>query len=125
MRKLPLFGVVAIALLLAGCKSDEEKAISSMIDKMNEQVAVLKTIKDPASAKAAAPKLQAIAADMKKLSDSADKLKPTPEEQKKLEEKYKKEMTATAEALMKEMGRIMKDPKLNTPELQAALSGMK
>ena len=125
MRKLSLVSVFALALLVAGCKSDEEKAISGSIDKMNEMTNVLKTIKDTDSAKAAAPTLQAIAKDLKEYQTKMKSMPPSEAEDKKLKEKYEAPMKEAMNNFMQEMMRVGMNPSLITPEVQEALKAAK
>jgi hypothetical protein len=117
MRKiLSTMLVCAFMVAFTGCgKSAAESAMSDALDKMKEQVSILKGVTDEASAKAAAPKLKAIKDDMAKLSTKTVTA-PSADEQAKLMEKYGKEMSEVTAQLTAEMTRIMTNPKL-----QAAL----
>jgi hypothetical protein len=83
------------------------------IDKMKEVATILEGVTDESSAQAAKPKLQAVSAEMKAIKVKADKLgKPTPDEDKRLREKYEPQVKELMPKLMSQMMRIGMDPKL-------------
>ena len=126
MRKFSLSGAVLVALLLAGCKSDHEKVMGGLAEKLNTLASILKTITDADSAKSATPKLQSAAADLKSLSEQFKALsKPSPDEEKRLNDKYRKEISAAANRVKAEGDRIEKSLALMTPEVRAALQSIR
>jgi len=122
-NKLSVLVALSLALVVAGCKSEHEKAMSNMIDKVKEITAVMKGITDQASAKAAAPKLKTLGEELKALGEQAQKMKqPSPEEEKKLKEKYEKDLMAAMTDLQKETMRVMP---FAAAEIGAAMQGIK
>jgi hypothetical protein len=91
---------------------------------MQEMADVLKTVKDESSAKAAAPKIKALSADLKEIQKKMEAMKPSEAEQKRLAEAHMKPMMEAMGQLVQESMRIGMDPKLQTPEIQAALKQM-
>lgn len=126
VRSLTLPAVLAFSLVfLAGCKDDHESLMKGMIGKMNDLTAALKTVTDEASSKAAAPKVKSIATDMQELQKKAEALgKPSADEDKRLQEKYEKQLQEAMGGFMGEAMRIGMNPKLMTPELKSALDSM-
>ena len=114
LRPVSLATVLITCALLAGCGGDSHEAVmDDMIAQMNKVTAVLKTVKDEASAEAAKPKLEAIGKDMKKLKERADKLgDPAKEKEEALKTKYEEKMKEAMTGLMQEMMRIGMNPKL-------------
>ncbi len=96
------------ALLLSGCGGDSREAImEEMLDQFDAITASMKKITDKQSATAQAPKLEAIAAEMKALKARADKIgKPDDAEDKALQEKYKERMETSMKGMMSEMMRV-------------------
>ncbi|HSI36616.1 MAG: hypothetical protein ACAI43_03590 [Phycisphaerae bacterium] len=122
-NKLSVLVVLSLALVVAGCKSEHEKAMSNMIDKIKEITSVMKGITDQASAKAAAPKLKTLGEELKAMGEQAQKMKqPSPEEEKKLKEKYEKELTTAMTDLQKEASRVMP---FAAAEIGAAMQGIR
>jgi len=124
MRKLSLVAIMSLSFLMAGCKSDAETVISDMISKMNEITAVLKSITDANSSKAAAPKLKGLVDDLQKIKNKADTVKGTKAESDRLQAKYEKQLTDAMTAFQAESMRIATNPSLMTPELQGAFQSM-
>src|SRR2546423_15488183 len=112
--------VVCLALL-SGCKDPTQESLADdAASKMKDLASTLKGVTDESSAKAGAEKIKSISADLKKLKEQADKLpKPSPEQQKKIREKLESQTMETMQTVMKEMSRIMQDPKLAGPISQA------
>jgi DNA repair ATPase RecN len=109
-RILPLGGIVCLALLLCGCKSDAEKQMSEITDKQKEIVSVLKDVKDSDSAKAANTKLKAIAKDLEAAFERSKSVKTSIDEQKQLQDKYKPQLEQVAKDIQAEGQRIAKIP---------------
>lgn len=121
LATLSAFLIVAVL----GCDSEptRESVMEDSIAKLKELASVLESVKDESSAQAAKPKLQAIDADMKEIKAKAEKMsKPSAEEDKRLEEKYRPQVMEVAERLTKEMVRVGLDPKLG-PILKDAMPG--
>ena len=107
--------LLVAAFCLAGCdsKPTHESVTQEGIDKTEEMVEVLKSIKDEASAKAARPKMEQIKKDMEELKKKANALGEPPADVKaKLQEKHKPEMEKLFGEMMKEVMRIGLDPKI-------------
>ena len=104
--------VLAFSLLLTGCdsKPTHESVAEDMLDEMKQMVAVLKTVKDESSAKAAEPKLKKAKERMDALQKQGDALgTPTAEQQKEME-KHKAEMEKVMGEFMGEMMRVAMNP---------------
>ncbi len=129
MRNVVTLGLaVAMTLGLSGCggSGGAEGVMKDMLANMNEMTATLESIKDDASADAAIPKLEKQSARMKELTDKAKAMKLSPEEDKKLQEKYKSQ---TDEAVKKMIAASvqagMKAPKKAKEIAAAVQKGMK
>jgi hypothetical protein len=121
------FALVATALCVTGCESKptHESVAQESLDKMEEMVAVLKGIKDEASAKAARPKMQQIKKDMEQIKVKAKALgEPPADVKQKLQEKHKQQVEKVTGEMMQEMMRIGFDPKI-APHMKDALPSMK
>ena len=116
--------LAAALLTLAGCGDTHESLMKESLDNMNKVNTVLDGVKDEASAKAAAPKLEALAAKMNDIQQRMNKIgTPTPEQAKALETKYEKEIETVAQKMMANTMRIAFQPAL-MQHLQPALSKM-
>ena len=115
-----------LCIFLAGCnKPDHEAAIKKTLSKMEELVAVMKSVQDEASSKAAAPKIRDITADLKKYQKEMKEMsKPTAAEDQRLKTAYEGRMRQVGMDMQKEGMRIGMTPKLVTPELKSALQDM-
>lgn len=110
MKQILLLPVVCVMLLgMVGCGADNhEKLAEDTITAMDDCAAVLKTIKDEASAKAASSDLEAIAVRMKEIEERADALgEPSEEDRVSLNEKYQERLMAAISGLTNERLRIM------------------
>lgn len=117
--------IAVTALLVGGCKDDHESLMKKGIEQMASLGAVLKTVQDEKSSKAAAPKVESIIAGMQDLKKKADAMpKPTDDQDKQLRSKYEKEMEEALKSFMQEAMRIATNEKLMTPELKAAMDKM-
>ena len=97
-------------LLLPGCKSDAEKQMADMTAKQKEIVAILKTVTDQPSAKAANEKIKTVANDIQAILERA-KGTPTNEAQRKqLADKYKPQQEEITKDAQAELQRIAKIP---------------
>jgi hypothetical protein len=103
MKRLVAYGfAVALAVSLTGCGggNDPDSLTKQMISDMNELATAIEK-------KESADKIKSLGEKMKATGDKLDALKLSPEDKKKLEEKYKKEMT---EAFTKFLGAAMANP---------------
>ena len=104
---------VGILLLVSGCGDSHESVINDSVKLMKEMTAILKTVKDEESAKAAKPKLKALSEKMEAIEKRSKALgEPTAEQQKKLEEKFKKENEKVVQEFFAEMMRVGVTPGL-------------
>jgi hypothetical protein len=103
------FAVVA-AVVLSGCKSEGESAMSDMVDKQKEIVGILKGIKDKDSAAAAKPKLDKLGKELEAVADRMRKIKLDSTEETKLREKYESQLKQGMQDMMNEMVRIAQIP---------------
>jgi acetoin utilization deacetylase AcuC-like enzyme len=124
LRPIALCVTLCLALVVTGCGDTPESVTKKMISKMQAMADVLKTVKDEPSAKAAAPKIKALSADLKEIQKKMEAMKPSEAEQKRLAEAHMKPMMEAMGQLMQEVMRIGMDPKLQTPEIKAALKEM-
>ena len=114
---------VGLGLLLlsvaCGGGSDADSLMDQGKSAMAELTTILESIQDEESAKAAAPKLEALGARMKELKEQTDAL---PEEDRKSLENMEEDADAKAlvsKMMMKEMMRVQMDDKL-APHLKDA-----
>lgn len=97
----------ALLVLVTGCGDTPESLTGDMLDEMEKMVAVLKTIKDEASAKGAEPKLRAIVDKLKSLQERAKKMKqPEGEQLKALEKKFEERSNKIMGEFMSEIMRV-------------------
>ena len=125
-RTLSVTILISVAAALAGCnKPDHEAAIKKTVSKMEELVAVMKSVQDEASSKAAAPKIRDITADLKRYQKEMKEMaKPSAAEDQRLKTAYEGRMRQVGMDMQKEAMRIGFNPKLVTPELKSALQDM-
>jgi cytochrome c556 len=117
-----IVGLLAVALGIAGCSAPSRKIEErqrELIDTMNEFADTLATVKDDASAKAAEPKLVALAEKLHKLHDeykeaATRESKPAVNAPDKLD-KNTTDMIAAAQRYAAEMKRLQGVP--GGPEL--------
>jgi len=126
-----LLGLGALAILLAALTTvaaDDPKAkdpsvkpkdekvtfdsvMKEMLSTLDKMTTALESAKDDATAKTAKPKLVTISGQMQDLQEKAKKLgNPPPDEEKKLEEKYKGEMDGVTKRLVAEVTRLKGQP---------------
>ncbi|HSI31947.1 MAG: hypothetical protein ACAI43_06155 [Phycisphaerae bacterium] len=106
MRTFPI-ALASLLLAVAGCKSDHEKLMTQTTARMKAAVDILKSVTDEPTAKAAAPKLQGVAADLKRLQQDMNRLGEADQAVKKeLAEKHGREFIETSRALASEIDRI-------------------
>jgi hypothetical protein len=120
MMKTVLAPVLA-ALLLVGCASDDaESLVKQTISALEETSQALSTVKDEASAQAAAPRLKALAERRRKIEEKMAAVKtPPPAEQAELQKKYAQPLAAATTRLMQEAMRVS-----NVPGGRAAIDAM-
>src|SRR5262252_1886859 len=110
-RSLSLGIALTICFLLAGCGDTHESITQEMLAKFQELNTVLDGVKDEAGAKAAAPKVESIATEIKDIQNRGTKLgKPSDADQKAMRDKYEKQMTDTMAKLMQNAMRIQMNP---------------
>lgn len=110
--------LLVLAFLFPACsgKSGQEKVANEMITTMESLNTTLASVKDEASAKAAAPKLEQIAKQMEELKKKSEGM-PQPEGAPK-DPELDKRLKAAMQKMMQEMMRIGTDPKLE-PAMKA------
>ena len=115
---------IGLGLLLlsvaCGGGSDADSLMDQGKSAMAELTTILESIQDEESAKAAAPKLEALGARMKELKEQTDAL---PEEERKSLQDMEEDEDAKALAskMMKEMMRVQLDDKL-APHVEDAFA---
>jgi hypothetical protein len=126
MRLMGIVAALSVCVVLAGCdRKNPDSIMGKTVDKMEEMVTVMKGVQDEASSKAAAPKIKAIARDLKELKKEADAHgRITASEEKRLKEKYNDRIQKASMDGAKEGMRIGMNPKLMTPELTEAMQEM-
>jgi len=124
IRQISVVAAMSLLLLLTGCKNDAESILVDTVAKMDELTAALKTVKDPASSRAAATKITAISNDMSKLTDRAKTARASASENKRLETKYMPQLDAAGKRFQDECTRVAAAPQLLTPELIASMEAV-
>jgi hypothetical protein len=105
-----LLGVVVLLVLLLGGFMDGPDAVVGDYIKINQEMSdIFDTIKDPSSAREAAPRLQAIAAQLQVLGQRSAKLKM--EDKKQAKEKRKSEVEQSIQRMQGASGRAMMNAK--------------
>lgn len=115
-------GLLALFLLLPGlleAASALEQATERYIAHLDEIAQLLATVQDEASAQAAKPKLQEIMRKLREVLKQFDNVSAATRAQ--LERRYETRMSAVAERLQKQVGRVMANPRLR-PHIEEALS---
>lgn len=88
-------------------KDSFESVLKEMLKTLNATTDLLAKATDDASAKDAKPKLEKLGAEMQSLQDRVGKLgKPSADEEKKLEEKYKNDLENVVKKLTSESLRL-------------------
>ena len=106
---------IAVAIVSSGCdsKPTHDSLAKDLMGKMKEMVAVMKGVKDEATAKAAKPKLEALKKDIEAINAEAAKLpKQSADEEKKFKEKYEPEIDKLMAEFATEGVRIGSNPTL-------------
>ena len=119
--KKTLASAALAALLVAGCASDDaESMVKQTIAALDETAQVMATVKDEESAKAAVPRLKALAERRRKIEEKMTAVKtPPPAEQAELQKKYAQPLSAATTRLMQEAMRVS-----NVPGGRAAIDAM-
>ena len=112
MKKTLVLPFLLAAVLVSGCASDDaESMVKQTISAMDETAQVMSTVKDEASAKAAAPKLKELAERRRKIEEKVATVKtPPPAEQAELQKKYAARLTEVTTRLMQEAMRVSTVP---------------
>jgi len=113
-----MWGVaVAMVVLLSGCgKPTHESVIKDLMGQMRKLTDVLKSVKSEASAREAAPKMQAIVKEMQELRKKGDALgRPTKEQEAAMEMKYGEELKKVTGEMAEEVMRVWVNPTLAGP----------
>jgi hypothetical protein len=112
----------AVLVLSSGCDNTHESLMDDMLDEMENMIAVLKTIKDEASAKSAESKLRSIVDKLNSLQERVKKVKqPEGEEAKALEKKFEERAKKIMGEFLSEMMRVSSI----SPEVATILSEAK
>jgi hypothetical protein len=118
--------VMFVAIVITGCGDTRESLAEESMSTMREMVAVLDTVKDDASAKAAKPKLKTLSDKLEDINQRASKLgTPTEAEVKALDQKHGKEMEELMRKMTGHMMRIAFDPKIQAELADVDMKGMK
>jgi hypothetical protein len=113
MKRLLAFTAVVTFLICAGCGDSHESLAAEAVSTMKDMVAVLDTVKDADSAKAAKPKLKSLSEKLNDINKRQAKLPaPTEADIKAIEAKHGKEMEELQQKMMSAMMRITFDPKI-------------
>jgi hypothetical protein len=122
MKKLLLVGGMFVLLSgLCGCggKDTHESLTKEGIDLMGEYIDTLDKINDEESAKAAKPKLEALAKkgqDLKKRMEAIGK--PSKEEEERLQKKFSGDIAKLAPKMFGAMAKLQKYPELKDIKME-------
>ncbi len=110
--KKTLASAALAAILLAGCASDDaESMVKQTIAALDETAQVMATVKDEETAKAAVPRLKALAERRRKIEEKVATVKtPPPAEQAELQKKYAARLTEATTRLVQEAMRVSQVP---------------
>lgn len=114
-KQAACFAIFAVGLLsMTGCGGQSHEAIAdSMMKSMDQFADILASVKDEASAKAAATQLETLTASVKALADKRKALGDPPKEiQTKIEEKMKAKQSELQEKMNASMMNLMSNPAL-------------
>jgi hypothetical protein len=103
---------VLVALLLSGCTPDDaESLVKQTVAVMDETAQAMATIQDEPSAKAAVPRLQALARRRKLIEEKITTVKtPSQADQVELQKKYAARLSEVTVKLMQESVRVSAVP---------------
>jgi len=125
MRKTAFAMIVLAVFLLTGCSGDTpEKLGQDMVANMKEMGAILTSITDEASAKAAVPKIDAVRSKMRGCRDRAKKM-PMPDaaSEAKFNESMQTGMMEAMTAIGTAQARLANQPEL-LAIIEPAMQGM-
>jgi hypothetical protein len=91
----------------AGCGDSPDSVMQDALSCAKEMGTVMQSVKDEASAQAAAPKLKAIGGRMQDIEKRQKALNLSKEEETALQAKYKPQMEEIAKGLLPDMMRVM------------------
>jgi septation ring formation regulator EzrA len=126
MKLVITFAILAAAgFFISSAMSGPEKAMSNVIDCMDDMTDVLKTIKNSETATKAMPKLQKLGRKMQEAAvDMANSFsKGSPQEMQKIFAKYQKPMEEANQRFSKELMRVNCIPGMDK-ELQRLFASM-
>jgi hypothetical protein len=111
MKKILSLSILS-ALLATGCASDDvDSMVKQTIEALDETAQTMATVKDESSARAAVPRLQALARRRKAIEEKTAAVKtPSPAEQAELQKKYAVRLTGATTLLMTEALRVSTVP---------------
>jgi hypothetical protein len=111
MKKILSFAILS-ALLATGCASDDaDSMVKQSIEALDETAQAMATVKDEASARAAVPRLQALAKRRRAIEEKTAAVKtPSPAGQAELQKKYAVRLTGATTRLMTEALRVSTVP---------------
>jgi hypothetical protein len=111
MKKILSLSILS-ALLATGCASDDvDSMVKQTIEALDETAQTMATVKDEPSARAAVPRLQALARRRKAIEEKTAAVKtPSPAEQAELQKKYAVRLTGATTLLMTEALRVSTVP---------------
>ena len=125
MKTCAVFMTALALLSLAGCgtggaQPTHDSLTQESLNLMKEMTALVKSVTDEASAKAAEPKFEALGKKAQEIKDAMEKLgPPSPEVQKELETKYMAQMQAAGQEMSQAMMRLTASPELMQQVSQA------
>lgn len=120
-KKLSVAAMAALALAISGCGDSADSVAQDTLAEIKSFTATLKNVKDAASAKANESAIKAHGEKLKSLMERGEKFtKDDPATQKKLEEKYGKEMETAMGEFIGEMSRVG----MLGPDVHNALKGV-
>ena len=93
--------IIGVVCVLAGGYSQAEDAVKRMLRAMDDISAALESVKDPATAKAAAPKIESAVAQMQQAKNQGDLVQGTTADKEKLERAYMPKVKEAADRLLK------------------------
>jgi hypothetical protein len=125
MRLLTLGFILLLASLLSGCGGDTAEAVSRDITaNMKEMAAILTSITDQASAKAAIPRIDAVRAKMQECGRRAKEVPPIDAAtEQRITQINEKDMNEARQAIAAAHQRLLNQPDL-LAIIQPSLEGM-
>ncbi|HSI33948.1 MAG: hypothetical protein ACAI43_13910 [Phycisphaerae bacterium] len=111
--------IIVLKFVAADRTSDSERDAQKYVSAVDEALELAKTVRDPASARAATPKLREAVANVEKLKEAVTGTRVPGDERMKIRDMVK-DARPQADALQNEMIRINANP-----ELRAIIAGEK